>query len=89
MIDLETRERLTRVEVMVGDARDDIKEMLREFRDSAAALEKRITATEDAIKGAQVGWRVLMTVGTVAMAIAGMIGGLIVKLVPWLGSLPK
>lgn len=89
MIDLETRERLTRVEVMVGDARDDIKEMLREFRDSTKALDERIGATEEAIKGAQVGWRVLMTVGTIAMGIAGMIGGLIVKLMPWLSTLPK
>jgi hypothetical protein len=78
-------ERLVRVEVIMDEVRSDLKDLIRKID----KIEVRVGETEDAIKTAKIGWRMLFTLGTGAMTLAGMVGALISKWLPFLGSLPK
>lgn len=78
-------ERLVRVEVIMDEIRSDLRELLKKVE----IFDTRLRATEDDMRAAKVGWKVLLTVGSAAMTAAGAIGALIAKWLPFLGGLPK
>lgn len=78
-------ERLVRVEVIMDEVRDDLKTLIAKIDN----LESRVRAAEDAVSQAQVGWRVLVTLGTGAVTIAGTAGALMAKFLPHFSSLPR
>lgn len=78
-------ERLVRVEVIMDEMRSDLKELISKID----KIETRVRNAEDAISKAQVGWRVLLTIGTGVVTIAGTAGALMAKYLPYFSSLPK
>jgi hypothetical protein len=78
-------ERLVRVEVIMDEVRDDLKTLIAKIDN----LESRVRAAEDAVSQAQVGWRVLVTLGTGAVTIAGTAGALMAKFLPFFSTLPR
>lgn len=76
-------ERLVRVEVIMDEVRDDLKTLIAKMDN----LESRVRSAEDAVQQAQVGWRVLVTLGTGAVTIAGTAGALMAKFLPHFTSI--
>lgn len=54
-----------------------------------AALDLRIAATEEAVRTARIGWRLLMTIGSIVLALAGTAGALAAKWMQIAGGLQK
>jgi hypothetical protein len=89
-------ERLTREEMRaeairkdVAGVRSDVHQGFEKLDSRFAALELRIVATEDAFRTAKIGWRLLMTIGSVVLALAGTAGALVAKWIHVAGSVPK
>jgi uncharacterized coiled-coil protein SlyX len=89
-------ERLARQEVHVEEVRKDVAEVRNDVHqgfdklDSRfGALELRIAATEDAVRTAKIGWRLLMTIGSLVLALAGTAGALAAKWLHVAGGFPK
>lgn len=72
-------ERLARQEVLVAEVRSDVHEGFEKLDSRFAALEVRIAATEDAVRTAKIGWRLLVTIGSIVLALAGTAGALAAK----------
>lgn len=89
-------ERLTREEMRVealrkdvADVRNDVQQGFDKLDLRFAALELRIAATEDAVRTARIGWRLLMTIGSIVLAVAGTAGALTAKWMHLAGGFPK
>src|SRR5688500_16609419 len=89
-------ERLARQEVMsdevrkdVADIREDIKLGFEKLDSRFATVERRLAATEDAVRSAKLGWRFLVTIGGVVLAVASTAGALLAKWLPLANGLSK
>ena len=89
-------ERLTREEMRaeairkdLADVRSDVQQGFDKLDGRFVALELRISATEDAVRTARIGWRLLMTIGSVVLALAGTAGALASKWMHVAGGFPK
>lgn len=78
-------ERLVRVEVIMDEVRDDLKALIKKIDD----IDKRVRVSEEAIVKAHFGWRILLTLGTGAMTVAGAVGALMAKYLPFFSTLPR
>lgn len=85
MTDTQSIERLVRVEVIMDEIRGDIKEVVRKFD----KVDERLSVVETKIGKAEVGWKVLITVGSFALTAAGAVGALLAKWLPFFSGLPK
>ena len=89
-------ERLARQEVLSDEVRKDVADIRADIHigfdklDARfAAIEPRLQATEDAVKTAQLGWRFLVTIGSLCLAVASTAGALLAKWLPFTATLPK
>lgn len=89
-------ERLAKQEVMndevrndVADIRDAIQRGFARLDTRFAIIEERLAATENAVRMAKLGWRLLITIGSAALALASTAGALLAKWLPFAGSLSK
>jgi len=78
-----------RMEVLMDEARADIADGFADLRRKLDRLDDRVRKTEDTIKTAKIGWRVMWVAGTFVLTLAGTIGALIAKWLPLFGGLPR
>jgi hypothetical protein len=89
-------ERLARQEVHAEQVRKDVAEVRSDVHkgfdklDSRfGVLELRIAGTEDAVRTAKIGWRLLVTIGSMVLALAGTAGALAAKWLHLAGGFSK
>ena len=89
-------ERLARQEVLSEGARKDVADIRADIHTGFgkldarfAGIEIRLQATEDAVKAAKLGWRLLVTIGSLSLALASTCGALLAKWVPLTAGFPK
>ena len=73
----------------LAEVRSDVNQGFDKLDSRFATLELRIAATEDAVRTAKIGWRLLVTIGSAVLAFAGTAGALAAKWLQVSGGLPK
>ncbi len=89
MSDVANLERLVRMEVLVDETRREIAAGFADLRRKLDRLDARVGETEDAIKTAKIGWRVMWLFGSFVLTLAGAVGALLAKWLPLFGALPR
>lgn len=89
MTDPTTGERLIRVEVIMEEFRKETREALSRIEKHQEKFDERLAKAEQTIVTAKVGWKTLVTLGGTLMTIAGIVGAIASKYLPFLGAAPR
>ena len=81
-----TGERLIRVEVIMEEFRKETREALARIEKHQEKFDERLAAAEHTIATAKVGWRTMVTIGGTLMTVAGAVGAMVAKYLPFLGA---
>lgn len=81
--------RFVRLETIVEQSFKRLEEKIDAGNKKLEELEKRTGALEVDVLKAQIGWKTLVTIGGFLMTIAGTIGAMIAKYLPFLGAAPR
>lgn len=84
-----TGERLIRVEVIMEEFRKETREALSRIEKHQEKFDERLAKAEQTIATAKVGWKTLVTLGGTLMTIAGAVGAIAAKYLPFLGAAPR
>ena len=89
MTDPTTGERLIRVEVIMEEFRKETREALARIEKHQEKFDERLAQAEQTIATAKIGWKTLVTLGGTLMTVAGTVGAIAAKYLPFLGAAPR
>jgi hypothetical protein len=84
-----TGERFARLETIVEQSFKRLEEKMDAANSRLEELDKRTGALEVDFLKAKIGWKTLVTIGGFLMTIAGTVGAMIAKYLPFLGAAPR
>ena len=84
-----TGERLIRVEVIMEEFRKETREALARIEKHQEKFDERLAQAEQTIATAKIGWKTLVTLGGTLMTVAGAVGAIAAKYLPFLGAAPR
>lgn len=84
-----TGERLIRAEVLMEETRKEVRDGFFRIEKQLEKIDSRMGTAEEKIATASVGFKTLLWVAGVLTTIAGTIGALVSKYLPFIGAAPR
>jgi len=84
-----TGERLIRVEVIMEEMRKEMRDGLQRIEKKQEQFDARLASAEEKISTASVGFKTLLWVAGVLTTVAGTVGAIVSKYLPFLSGAPR
>lgn len=85
----EGKERIVRLEVLVDESRKEMRDGFLRIEKQLDKIQERMDHAEQDIATARVGFKTLLWVGGVLMTVAGTVGAIVSKYLPFLSGAPR
>ncbi len=84
-----TGERLIRVEVIMDEMRKEMRDGLGRIEKKQEQFDERLASAEEKISTASVGFKTLLWAAGILTTVAGTVGALVAKYLPFLSGAPR